>query len=211
MKVEPLENETPQDFWERHYAARTKPTSGQPSSLLKRFAEGRRPGRALDLGCGRGDDSVWLALQGWQVKGADLSETALATARANAEAEGVADRARFEAHDLEQNLPQGAFDLVTSMFMQSPMDFDRIGILRRASRQIAPGGLLLIGAHAARPSWSEEEGPEPFPSAEEDFAALALDPAAWRVITVGHETRPAKGPEGQEGFHTDSVIALERR
>ena len=134
-----------------------------------------------------------------------------AAARANAEAEGVADRARFEAHDLEQNLPQGAFDLVTSMFMQSPMDFDRIGILRRASRQIAPGGLLLIGAHAARPSWSEEEGPEPFPSAEEDFAALALDPAAWRVITVGHETRPAKGPEGQEGFHTDSVIALERR
>jgi SAM-dependent methyltransferase len=50
------------------------------------------PGRALDLGCGTGTDSVYLAKHGWDVTGVDMTPTALAAARRNAKGAGVAPR-----------------------------------------------------------------------------------------------------------------------
>jgi methylase of polypeptide subunit release factors len=38
------------------------------------------PGRALDLGCGTGMDSVYLALHGWDVTGVDQVPRAMALA-----------------------------------------------------------------------------------------------------------------------------------
>jgi SAM-dependent methyltransferase len=48
------------------------------------------PGRALDLGCGTGTSSIYLARHGWEVTGVDFVGGAIATARHRAEAAGVA-------------------------------------------------------------------------------------------------------------------------
>lgn len=50
------------------------------------------PGRALDLGCGTGTDSVYLARHGWDVTGVDMVPRALAAARRRAAAAGVSPR-----------------------------------------------------------------------------------------------------------------------
>jgi SAM-dependent methyltransferase len=47
------------------------------------------PGRALDVGCGTGGPSVYLALHGWKVTGVDVVARALAQARARARDAGV--------------------------------------------------------------------------------------------------------------------------
>ncbi|WP_307962005.1 class I SAM-dependent methyltransferase [Salinispora arenicola] len=49
-------------------------------------------GRALDLGCGHGRHSIYLARQGWDVTGIDIVATAVATARAKAAEAGVSPR-----------------------------------------------------------------------------------------------------------------------
>ena len=49
-------------------------------------------GRALDLGCGTGTDAIYLATLGWDVTGIDAVPKALATARRDAAAPGVAPR-----------------------------------------------------------------------------------------------------------------------
>lgn len=46
-------------------------------------------GRALDLGCGTGTDTIYLAARGWDVTGVDMVPKALAIARRSATAAGV--------------------------------------------------------------------------------------------------------------------------
>jgi hypothetical protein len=68
----------------------TKPGfATQPNALLVSTVEGRKPGRALDVGVGQGRNSVFLALKGWDVTGFDMSDEGIATARRNAEQAGV--------------------------------------------------------------------------------------------------------------------------
>lgn len=143
-----LPEDTSRTFWDRIYASKIKPSDGRASAVLTRFVADQRPGTALDLGCARGDDAIWLARRGWTVTGVDVSERALEAARETARIAGVNGSTRFVRHDLGETFPAGTFDLVTAMFLQSPIPFARSQTLQRASRAIAPGG------HAAdRRSW----------------------------------------------------------
>lgn len=48
-----------------------------------------RPGRALDLGCGTGTSSIYLAQHGWHVTGVDFSPKAIELAHDKAQRAGV--------------------------------------------------------------------------------------------------------------------------
>jgi SAM-dependent methyltransferase len=64
-----------------------------------------RVGSALDLACGRGGTSVWLARLGLEVHGVDISRVALDHARRLAARFGVSGRCRFQLADLDLGLP----------------------------------------------------------------------------------------------------------
>lgn len=197
-------------FWEAHYRARTAPSGGRPSAALVRLSADRTPGKALDLGCARGDDAIWLARQGWHATGVDVSETALAVARGAAAEAGMGDRTAFARHDLSTSFPEGRFDLVAALFLHSPATFPRAQVLRRAAEAVAPGGLLLVATHASVAPWSWADPNTAFPSPEEALAELALDLAAWTRVFVGAPEREATGPDGQIAIGTDNILALER-
>jgi SAM-dependent methyltransferase len=66
-----------------------------PPAELVAIVEGPAPlpaGRALDLGCGTGTDTIYLASHGWEVTAVDVVPQALATARRRAVAAGGAPR-----------------------------------------------------------------------------------------------------------------------
>ena len=73
------------------------PWDGHPlAASLRRLVEGDGltspldPGAALELGCGTGDSSIYLAQHGWRVTGVDFVSKALDRARAKAAARRVA-------------------------------------------------------------------------------------------------------------------------
>jgi len=85
----------------------------QPPRLLVEAARSGKikPRRAVDLGCGAGNYAVWLAEQGFDVTGIDISRRALRYARNLAHSRGVS--CRFVAADLLGDLKKfhGSFDL----------------------------------------------------------------------------------------------------
>ncbi len=72
----------------------------KPPTLLVELVDSGwvAPCEAVDLGCGAGNYAVWLASQGFQMTGLDLSTTALELARKLATDRGVT--CRFEACDM---------------------------------------------------------------------------------------------------------------
>lgn len=95
--------------------------------------------RVADAGCGSGRLTVALAVRGATVTGFDTSASALADARARAEAARVP-LTLVEA-DLNAALPfaDGAFDAVTSRLALMIAD-DPAATLRELARTLAPGG-----------------------------------------------------------------------
>lgn len=196
---------TPTEFWEDRYRGSDRVWSGNPNPLLVREVEGLTPGTALDLGCGEGADAVWLAKQGWETTGVDISETALERAAQHAEEAGVT--VRWERHELGVTFPEGQYDLVNAQFLQSPVELARDEILRSAAAAVAPGGTLLLVMHANWPSWQHEhEHPfkADFPTLEEVVEVLAL-PDTWRLETLEAVERPVSSPDGRHGARADNV------
>jgi SAM-dependent methyltransferase len=87
--------------------------SGDPRPELQELADGRAPGRALDLGCGTGTNAIYLAERGWDVVGVDFVANAIESAKSKAERAGIT--AVFLVGDvtrLRDAGVQGPFDLM---------------------------------------------------------------------------------------------------
>ncbi|WP_404430106.1 NAD(P)/FAD-dependent oxidoreductase [Microbacterium lacus] len=204
------------EFWEGHYGRSERVWSGQPNAMLVSLIAELDPerGRAIDLGCGEGGDAIWLAEQGFEVLGIDISATATTRAERAARERGLGEeRVRFEASDLTRATFPGHAQLVTANFFQAPMSFARSAILRRAANALAPGGYLLLVSHASPPSWSDGEHSNHggFITPPDEMAGLELDPTKWEVVVAELRTRTITDPNGEFATIDDSVVAVRRR
>lgn len=216
-----------QEFWEDRYSSADQVWSGKVNAVLKDVASTLNPGTALDLGCGEGGDAIWLASNGWDVTGVDLSTVATDRAREAARAAGIPeDRYHFEAADLAEWSTDNTFSLVTASFLLSwPVEIPRDAILERATGFVAPDGHLLVVAHAAPPPWSRHaqegahqhghdhgdhaHGPK-FPTPESDLAALNLAADQWEVLACELRERTAVMPDGTTTQLEDTVVLVKR-
>ncbi len=74
------------EIWFNYIFSREKPSfRTEPNELLMEVAKSLKPGRALDVAMGQGRNALWLASQGWDVTGFDISGEALAEANSAAE------------------------------------------------------------------------------------------------------------------------------
>lgn len=130
-------------MWNRRYAEHPWPT--EPDASLVGRVEPLTPGRALDLGCGTGRNSLWLARQGWRVTGVDASSVGLAVALRSARESGVGLDV-VEADLLEYRPALEGFDLVVVANIHLAPEH-RAEFYARASAAVAPGGHLFVTGH----------------------------------------------------------------
>ena len=179
---------TAQEYWDDRY--RGEPIwSGQPNTLLVSYADELAPGTALDVGSGEGADVIWLATQGWNATGADISPIALRRAAGLAAQAGPAVAARIswqQADLLSWQPPEGHFDLVSAQFIHLPRS-ERESLHRRLAAAVRPGGTLLVVSHhpSDLDTGQRPQLPEMFATGEE--MATVLDPGR-----VGHRHRRAR-------------------
>jgi 2-polyprenyl-3-methyl-5-hydroxy-6-metoxy-1,4-benzoquinol methylase len=104
----------------------------------------RAGGAVLDVGCGFGTPTIWIAesFPAARVTGCDYHDASIAAARKAATAAGVADRVRFEV-TTAKDAPGSGYALV--VFVDSLHDLgDPVGALARARELLAPGGAVLL-------------------------------------------------------------------
>jgi ubiquinone/menaquinone biosynthesis C-methylase UbiE len=154
----------------------------------------------LDLGCGTGRHTVWLAQAGAEVIAVDFSEGMLAQARSKPGAETV----HFVVHDLHEPLPfpAGTFDLVVSgLVLEHLRDLKQFfaeahRVLKPAARAVISAmhpAMFLRGTQArfTDPASGELVQPGSFPHQISDFVMAALH-SGFRLQHLGeHATDDA--------------------
>ena len=104
--------------------------------------------RVLEVGAGGGSLAVWLALQGAEVVGIDVSPGILEVARRRAEVNGVADRVTFVNVPIEYfdpraaGLPHDDYDAIIGNNVVH--HFDRDLAMRRIGALMAPGAVAVF-------------------------------------------------------------------
>jgi SAM-dependent methyltransferase len=131
--------------WDERYSGDELVWTSTPNQFLVAEVVGLRPERAVDLACGEGRNSIWLAEQGWDVTGVDFSPVGLAKAKRFAELWGMK-VTWIEAAIEDWTPPQAGFDLVAMLYLQLPQPARSTAISIAAS-VVGPGGTLVVVAH----------------------------------------------------------------
>lgn len=112
---------------------RTSPFLLREIARIRQTAPGKR---ALDIACGEGRNSIFLAQHGFEVTALDISDVGLGKAAKRAEKEAVA--IDFQRVDLDGYQFTEKFDLIINF------NFLLRDLITKAAQALSPGGVLII-------------------------------------------------------------------
>ncbi|MGZ4617861.1 MAG: SAM-dependent methyltransferase [Frankiaceae bacterium] len=185
--------------WDARYTSSELVWGAQPNVFVAAELGGLAPGEALDVACGEGRNSIWLARRGWQAVGVDFSAEAIRRATRLAKEAGVAARVRFAVGDVVADpLPTGSFDAVVVAYLQLPAP-QRRATLRKAAARLRPAGTLLVVGHDAANLTDGVGGPQD-PAVlftAQDVVADLADLPGLVVERAEQVRRPVLTPDGQ--------------
>jgi len=113
---------------------------------LKAWLQDTLGKRILDVGCGVGRWSRWMAAQGGEVTGVDLSNTMVVEATRRAAEEGPADHCHFLVQDLAELSTGSQYDFILGVtVLQHILEEDRFhSSVRCLADHLAPNGRMVL-------------------------------------------------------------------
>lgn len=136
--------------WDAEYSKNRQIWGERPSELAleaaKRLVSSKgRPLRILDVGCGYGRDTIYIAKSlSFRILGIDISEKAIDLARENAK-NALAKQAEFKVTDFRDLHTLVDAVLVSNLYhILDPQD--RRDLITHAAQLLAPGGRLFLNA-----------------------------------------------------------------
>lgn len=109
--------------------------------------------RILEIGCGTGQYSAWLAAQGYELTAVDVSPAMLDCARTKLASLGFkADWQEADIREIQEQLGvyHGILSVTAMEFIPDPGE-----LLTTMFKHLAPGGCLVVGFIAGGSAWSE--------------------------------------------------------
>jgi SAM-dependent methyltransferase len=135
--------------WDRRYRSKERPAEdfeAAPTPLVIETARRLRPGKALDLACGTGRNTLWLAAQGWSVTAIDAAPSAIEALQSHASQLGLHVNARqADLQGGEFRIERSSWDLIAICY------YLQRDLFEPAKQGIVPGGVLVGIVHITEP------------------------------------------------------------
>jgi SAM-dependent methyltransferase len=132
------EQRPPQEVWNEVFTQR-QGREFPHNKFLAETIRGRKPGKALDIGMGEGRNALFLATNGWEVTGFDISDVGVRLTREAAQKKGLKLEALVDDVD-RFDYGRQRWDLVVGMYMHAL-------ITRNAAKivdSLKPGGIIVV-------------------------------------------------------------------
>jgi len=145
-----------QEKWDRKYLENPHLREERPPSRwLEEYLPESGGGVALDVACGTGRNTLWLARHGWQVDAVDISPVALQILTEAAQAAGVSDHITTYLLDLERFVPpRESYDLIVKTnYLDRPL-------MDTLKKLLKSGGIFIVEAYLDHPD-NAKEGLDP--------------------------------------------------
>ncbi len=206
--------------------------SPEPSSMVVQFAEFLKEqkitsGQVVDVGCGKGRNSVFLAEQGYEVCALDYIAPAISHAREQARLSGVEKNIHFLQIPIDERWPfkDVKFDVVVDCF--SSIDIEtRVGreVCRdEMFRTLKPGGYAMVAVVSTEDEFEKESiaahpGPEKnstlWPGTgkfQKDYDEEELKEfyRMFEIVELKKITKPAK-KMGRDFMATNFLVILKK-
>lgn len=150
---------------------------------------GARPGRVLDIGCGRGHLLRAFQCRRWEVTGTEMSESAATYARQQLKLPVSV------GNIAELNLPAGGFDVVIMWHVLE--HFERVDdVLRKVHRLLRPDGVFFVAvpnfgsleARAAQDKWFHLDVPRHLTHFTEPTLKRLLEQSSFRIEAASNRS-----------------------
>lgn len=196
------------EFWDRRFAADEYIFGTTPNVFLVSEAHRLKPrSRILEIACGEGRNAVWLAEQGHEVTGIDISPNALAKARTLARERGVA--VTFSEVDVRSFAwPEQTFDAVMCIFIQFAAPNERESLFGGFRRALKSGGLVLLQGYTPKQLEYKTGGP---PEASHMYTQAMLTEAFREFDVLQLREYEAHLSEGSKHVGRSALVDLVAR
>ena len=193
--------------WDDRYRGTDLVWSATPNRWVAEETATLRPGRALDLACGEGRNSIFLAQQGWDVIGVDFSGVAIAKSHRLALAQQPPISVDWRCADATQFDEPSSYELAMLVYLQLPAPQRRAAV-RAAWQSLRPGGVLLVIAHHSDNLATGVGGPQDpavLYSQDDVLADLTAAGAHYKTQRAERVERPI---EGQDRAALDTLVRV---
>lgn len=183
--------------WDERYRVSGLVWGVEPNQFVRELCERLPIGHAVDLACGEGRNSLWLARLGWYVTGVDYSEVAIqrAVELTAQEDEAVRMRVLWRVADVTAEPPKPrSADLVILSYLHLPPTHGW-SLMRAAAHAVRPGGHVVAVGHDRRNLAEGVGGPQDAQLlyVPGEIAALLREE---RLVVELAETMPRLTPAG---------------